>query len=648
MNEFHFLRPTWLLLLAPFFVLVILLVRKKSTTNVWGQICSKDLMPFILTENPTRSSSLLYGLVFLTLSLLVIGFAGPAWQTLPQPLLKSQSSLVIVLDLSSAMDAEDIKPSRLKRAIYKINDLLNVRKDGQTALMVFSGDPFVVTPLTDDVETIKALLPVLGTNLMPSSGQNIFKAIRKASELFAQAGRSNGSILLVTSALPLNELTKIAESALKEGVSISVLGVGTDENAPIPKRNGGFVTDDKGALVITTLAKDNLSQLANLTGGKYVTISTDDTDIQALAHHFSDIHQLHTQEEITLKQTKWHDQGYLFVILALPFFSLLFRRGVLLTVCFLIPQTLQASSWDDFFKTRDQQAETLFHQANYQEAKNLFQNRNWQGATNFRLGDYEAAAGDFQDNKTPDGLYNFGTAKAKQGDFDSALKAYNAVLEIQPDHEDALYNKKLIEDWQKQKQQQDQQQNQDQQNQDQSNDQQQKDQQQNQSSEQSEDQQNQDQSNGQQQKNQQQNQNKKDQEQQQNQNQQKDPNRSQSKNQQQDDQKSDPQNQQKQEQRNQNEKKPQTPKGQDPDANLDGNEKKDEAADKELQNQYKNQLDKEIDQNEQSQTEQPIAQNEMSPDDQQRQIDDRWLQRIPDDPGALLRRKFLYQYKNQK
>lgn len=621
MIDLHFLRPNLLLLFIPFLLLVILLMRKNRSTNFWSHICSKDLMPYVLTEKAAKSNVILYSLTLLALSLLIIGFAGPAWQTLPQPLIKPQSGVVIILDLSPSMDAEDIKPSRLKRAIYKINDLLNMRKEGQTALIVFSGDPFVVTPLTDDVETIRALLPVLDTTLMPSAGHRVSAAINKATELFTQAGQSSGSILLVTSALSANEMEKAAESATKAGSSISILGIGTDENAPIPKQNGGFVRDDKGALVITTLAKENLSRLAKLTHGTYVTISVDDSDIQALVDRLSDFHQQHSQEEIVIKQTKWHDQGYLFVILALPLFSLMFRRGILLMVCFMLPQALHASSWDTIFKTPDQQAEAFFHQENYQEAKELFQNRNWQGAANYRLGDYESAIEAFQEDQTPDGFYNYGTAKAKQGDFEGALKAYQAVLEKDPDHEDAKYNKKLIEEWQQQ-QKQNQEQNPPQ----------------NQENNQSGDQQQQDQNQQQQQSDQQQNQDKQGQRDQQ------------QKGDEQPNQQNKQDKQEKKEQGNKSEQKQQkSPEQQEKESaeseNTEG--KQDQAPNKDLQDHYRDQVDKELEQEKQPQAEKPVAQQEVSPEDEQRQIDDRWLQRIPDDPGALLRRKFMYQYKNQ-
>lgn len=604
MNEFHFLRPYFLLLLIPFFALVYLLMRQKDKSNVWNRICSKDLLPYILVDRPIRSKVLFYGLIGTGLFFLVTALSGPTWQTLPQPLIQSRSSLAIVLDLSPAMDAEDIKPSRLKRAIYKIKDLLDARKEGQTALVVFSGDPFVVTPLTDDPATIKALLPVLDTTLMPSPGHNVAKAIVKASELFTQAGKSEGSILLVTSALTSGEAEKIAGNALKEGIDISVLGVGTDENAPIPKIGGGFVTDDKGALVIAGLAKENLSRLAKQTKGVYVTIGTDDRDVQVLTDHFVALQTMQNQNATVLSQTNRHDQGYLFVLPVLPLFCLLFRRGVLSAVCLFLPQLLQASLSDEFFKTPDRRAEEFFHEGNYEKANELFQNRDWQAATKFRLGDYQAAAEALKENRTAEGLYNCGTAKAKLGDFKGALKDYRAALELEPDHEDALFNKKLIEDLQDQDQNKDPQED---------------------SSEDNEENEQQQDSSG--------------------------TGSRKDRKQEKSEQKQDSDNSEKGE-RNEE-------KAEKQDSKSDGDVKEDKTdsrsqqekkqEEKELQEDYKKKLDKEL-RNEQDQGEECQAEKEQedSPEDRRRQIDDRWLQRIPDDPGALLRRKFLYQYKNQK
>lgn len=591
MNDFHFLRPALLLLMIPLAALLAGLIYTFGSKCTWSNICSKELLPYILVENVKRKRMLKF-LPLLTLSLLILALAGPSWKETPQPLIKSQSGLIIALDLSPTMDAEDIKPSRLKRALYKVNDLLNTRKEGQTALIVFSGDPFIVTPLTDDIETIKALLPALDTKIMPSSGHDVSKTISKAAELFNQTGISEGSILLLTSELQPKDLDNSIKIAEEHGIKISILGIGTNENAPITKPDGGFLSDKKGALVMAKLEKNNLTQLAKSTGGMYASLTVDDQDIHELNTHFSGSHSS-SKENSKEMHTQWQDEGYWLVLLALPFASLLFRRGVLLTALFLIPQTLQAFSWDSLWATPDQQAEHLFQEGKYEEAKEKFQNSDWLAATNYKLGDYEAAAHLFKMNDTVDGLFNFGTAKAKQGDFKAALDAYDELLREQPDNEDALYNKNLIEEYLKQQEQENQDQNKE------------EDQKQIQEKEKN---------SGQNQDSQQQN----------------DPSKD-----------SDETDQADQQQQNDSARKDSDKAEKEPVAANE--EQKNE---KELQEQYSDQVDKSLEK-ELDPKEEKVLQEELDEQKEQRQIDDRWLNRIHDDPGGLLRRKFLYQYKTK-
>lgn len=611
MNDIHFLRPNFLYLFIPFMICLLIFMRGNKQTNIWQKICDKELMPYILTKRP-QSTNFIYIFTLATLTLLIIALAGPAWQKIAQPLIKSQSGLVIALDLSPSMNAEDIKPSRLQRALYKITDLLNRRQEGQTALLVFSKDAFVVTPLTDDTATIKALLPVLETKIMPSTGHNVSQVILKATELLTQAGIQNGSVLLLTSELTDSDMHKSIEMALSQGVKISILGIGKEqESAPIPKQAGGFIKNATGALAMTTLAKKNLSQLASSTGGLYVSISPDNSDADLLVQKMDSMILKEDNNHSELIHHKWHDQGYLLVLLALPFVSLIFRRGMLAITLLILPQFLQAS-YADLWKTADQQAEQLFHQEHFQEAKNLFQNEDWQAAVNYRLGDYETAAELFQNNQSADGLFNLGTAKAKLGDLEGALEAYNKALALQADHEDALYNKKIIEDYQKQQKNQA----------DQSN----------QKSEQS-----------------QKNESSQDQKQAASSDQQKSSEQNQNETKEQDlknDQATNPPQAQ--------EKSPEEPS-----KDQHGNERKaEEAAKKQLEemsDQYRDQIEKEIqDKNSQNEAQANEAFQQSAPQDEvalqedsQRQIDDRWLERIQDDPGALLRRKFLQQYQQQ-
>ncbi|MEI7995113.1 MAG: VWA domain-containing protein, partial [Methylococcaceae bacterium] len=151
--EFHFIRPYWLLAFIPFVVIVALMLRNKLSHGNWSAVCDAELLPYLLQEKAVNQSrwSLTTGAI--AALLVIIALAGPTWQRLPSPVFRNESALVIALDLSRSMDAEDIKPSRLIRARYKIADILKQRKDGQTALLVYSGDAFTVTPLTDDNET---------------------------------------------------------------------------------------------------------------------------------------------------------------------------------------------------------------------------------------------------------------------------------------------------------------------------------------------------------------------------------------------------------------------------------------------------------------------------------------------------------------
>lgn len=606
MSDFHFLRPHLLFLLLPFLVLVFLFIRTKGRSNIWSSICDKNLLPFVLAGKGKRFY-MPYILVLSLGTLLITALAGPAWQQIPQPLNKSQGGLVIALDLSAAMDAQDIKPSRLQRAIYKLNDLLSLHQEGQTALIVFSGEPFVVTPLTDDVATIKALLPVLETKIMPVAGHQVDKAVSKGIELLAQGGISRGSILLLTADISKAEMEKAIEIAAKEKIKVSVLGIGTAEGSPIQKEEGGFIKDDKGSVVMSMLSKENLMQLTKETEGTYATLALDDTDIHQLISGLSQFDPKESQKEVELTQNKWHDQGYLLILIALPFVSLLFRRGLCLILPLLfMPPAVHAFTWNDLWKTPDQQAEELFLNEKYPQAKELFRQSDWQGAVNYRLGEYEAAAQFFANDPSAEGYYNYGTAKAKQGEFETALEAYNKALEIQPGHADALYNKKLIEElMQQQQKQEDQKEDQDQskeKNQDQGKD------------------QNSDGKQSDQHDDSQESQEKKP-----------DQGKEQNSESSQSDQREDSQKGKREEKEEQ------------ADSQKDSQEVTDQQRE-ELEALYRKAGDKERKENK---GEEQIAQAEEPAENEQRQIDERWLQRIHDDPGGLLRRKFLYQYRQQ-
>ena len=238
-ENIHFLRPTWLLALLPLAFLLWRLFNIKRNSRSWQAVVDPVLLAHLLSGNQSvRSNSHLYLIAVIGI-LSIVALAGPVWNKLEQPIFKQQSALVIVLDLSRSMDSSDIKPSRLIRARHKIADILTQRKEGQTALVVYAADAFSVVPLTDDGKTIKALLPGLTTDIMPTQGSRAGQALIEAYGLFQNTNLQRGDILLVTDGLTVKEL-KEAQIMLTDNPEfrLSVLGVGTEAGGPLGTPRG--------------------------------------------------------------------------------------------------------------------------------------------------------------------------------------------------------------------------------------------------------------------------------------------------------------------------------------------------------------------------------------------------------------------------
>ena len=456
--EFHFIRPYWLLALILVAIISYLIVKNKLQQGQWSSYCDAELLPFILQQKATQNSRWMLTTGVLSCILAIIALAGPTWERLPSPVFRNDAALVIALDLSRSMDATDIKPSRLIKARYKIADILNDRKDGQTALIVYAGDAFIVTPLTNDTETIKSQLSALKTEIMPGQGSDTILALEQASSLLKQAGIQSGDILLVTDHVDYDNTYKKIQSLA--GYRLSILGVGTAEGAPIKiSEGGGFVKDSQGNIVIPKLQASKLSKSTRLGNGYYRTISSDDGDIDALKNYFNNPIEKENNKDDNLFIDQWVEVGPWLILLIIPFAALQFRKGILslLFVCLLpFPKSSYAMEWKDLWQTQDQQARQQFDQKNYPQAAEQFTDPSWKAAAQYQAGQFEQAAETLQDEQSAIGLYNRGNALAKAGDLPAALKAYNQSLVKEPDNKDAQFNKeavqKVLEEQEKQQQ----------------------------------------------------------------------------------------------------------------------------------------------------------------------------------------------------
>lgn len=328
MEQFHFIRPLWLLASLPWLLVCGMFLRRHLLEHNWKTVVDQQLLPHLLVDQPANPSRRPIALLFLAGMLGVLAMAGPSWEKLPQPVFKKQSALLIALDLSRSMDAVDIKPSRIVKARYKISDILQRRKEGQTGLIVYASDPFTVSPLTDDAATIDSLLSSLSTDIMPAQGRNTRKALESAAELLNNAGFDRGDILLVTSEIEESTLTTL--NALRDrGFRTSVLAVGTVSGGPIPLEDGGFIKDAKGQPVVAKLNSSQLKSLVKSTGGLFTPLSIDDRDIDHLMP-LIEVGQYKGEELETEIETEiWREFGPWLLLALLPLAAFAFRRGYL-------------------------------------------------------------------------------------------------------------------------------------------------------------------------------------------------------------------------------------------------------------------------------------------------------------------------------
>jgi Ca-activated chloride channel homolog len=606
LSEFHFIRPFWLLALLPYMVLLTMLVRSKLSQGNWTAVCDAALLPYLLQDKAVSQSRWPLATGAIAALLAIIALAGPTWERLPTPVFRNDSALVIVLDLSRSMDAADIKPSRLVMARYKIADILKQRKDGQTALLVYAGDAFTVTPLTNDTETIDSQLSALTTGIMPSDGNNTARALEKAQELFKQAGLQKGQILLITDGGGnLDEGLSKAKSL--GAYQLLILGVGTPDGAPIALETGGFLKDNQGGIIVDKLDVNGLEKLAQAGGGAYQTLTPDDADIQALLSAIATGLQQQGEKNENLLLDQWSDKGSWLLLLVLPLAALSFRKGLLglaLLLVLPLPKNSYAldmnQAWQELWKTKDQQAQEAYNNKQYGKAAELFENPDWKAAAHYKSGAFDKALETLKNGSNANNLYNQGNALAQSGQLQEALDAYKKAFKLNPDDEDTKYNKELVEkELEKQKQNQHKQ-DQNQQNKDKKED--------------SKDNKNQEQK--------------------------KDYDKSEQPDQDKSQEKQDGQKESDQKSKQKSEQSQESAENQP--------EKKEAEESKKQDNQQEaakpEQAEKADKQKEPKKPDAAASQPMDQMTNEEKQANEQWLKRIPDDPAGLLRRKFKYQY----
>jgi len=423
-EHFHFLRPEWLALLTPLPVMGWAWYRHRESSG-WERVCEPHLLLHLLASGSGSRARLWDGGLF-ALGWLggCVALAGPTWERLPQPTFEESTRTVFVLGLPPSMDERDVAPSRMARARHKLTDALGQLSGGSAALVVYREEAFAAVPLTDDLRVLEELIPLLETNLAP--GRRVFPArgIEAALGVLKPIGVAGAQILLLTDGSDDNAVATLAAArqVAQEGGRLSVLGIAG--------------------------SRAELEAIAHAGGGEFVELRADDRDLAGLLGEPESL--LGTPLQRSPAQTDaWRDMGVWLVWIPLVFAPLAFRRGWATAALVILALQLPAGSAHadvfDWFERPDQRGARAFADENYEASADAFEDPAWQAAARYRAGECGAAAETLAGRLDAQSNYNRGNALARARQFEEALAAYDASLAVAPDDEDARFNRELVE-----------------------------------------------------------------------------------------------------------------------------------------------------------------------------------------------------------
>lgn len=277
--EFLWLFVVMPLLLAAY---VYLNIRKRKDVERMGNLSTLKMM---MPELSLKRSYLKFWLIFAALCAGIIMVARPQFGTKVEKVEKEGIELVIAIDVSNSMMAEDVSPNRLTRAKQILSRLIDVRKNDKVALIVFAGEAFVQMPLTSDTQSAKIFLNTIDPSLVPVQGTAIGQAVNLGISSFSSDESVSKAMVIITDGEDHGgSALDAAAEAGKAGIMINVLGIGSPEGSPIPAQEYGsnFMTDNDGNVVVSKLNDQMAMEIARNGGGLYIRVDNSNSAIRAL------------------------------------------------------------------------------------------------------------------------------------------------------------------------------------------------------------------------------------------------------------------------------------------------------------------------------------------------------------------------------
>ena len=282
---FRFAHPDFLYALLVVPVLIGLfyysLLQKSKRLK---QIGDKNLLAALMPEASHWRPRVKFYLLLTAIVLSIFMMAGPQFGTKLQKVKRNGIEMVIAVDVSNSMLAEDLSPSRMQRAKQLLSRLIDQAQNDKVALLVFAGDAYVQMPMTTDVSSAKMFLNSINPGMVPIQGTSIGAAIRMAMGLFTPDVETGKSIIVITDG-ENHEDDAVAQAklALESGVMVNVMGVGTPQGSPIPiEGTQSFRRDRQGNVVVTKLNEEMCQEIAVAGGGIYVRADNSVTAVKSL------------------------------------------------------------------------------------------------------------------------------------------------------------------------------------------------------------------------------------------------------------------------------------------------------------------------------------------------------------------------------
>ena len=441
MSSLHLLRPQWLWLLLALPLLVAAWWWQRRRRNVWRDVVDAHLLPALIEHAPGLRGYAGMAWSLCGFLLVVLALAGPAWRMGEQPLVRGGSPLVVAVDLSTTTTANDLPPSRLLQVRAKLRTLLASRREGAVGLVAFAGDAFVVAPVSDDAANIDLFVDALSPELMPEDGSRAERAIAISRQLLEQAGHARGGILLMTDHADAAAMGAPAPAAA-QGYRVSAIGDGTPTGAAYRRGDG--------SIAHAQLDRTSLLAMTRAGQGVLAELSKDQRDLEAVS-------ALRPPASAAAGEgglgRAWRDEGYWLLLPLLGLVLLAFRRGAVFVVLLLCVGSVGLWPLPGQAQARVQATPATPASSAPAAAKGTWWRRADQveharlrdGVQAYREGDFAQAGQRWSGLQGADAAYNRGNALAKGGQLAEAIAAYDEALRLQPGMEDALANRKAVE-----------------------------------------------------------------------------------------------------------------------------------------------------------------------------------------------------------